>query len=182
MSKKLLIVGIFVGLFLQKSANASFFSHGLQMKLNASKHQMPGKLKAASDYVDFSGEWVGSCDFDPDENSDLNIILAPDLSSIILNSEQFLIDGISTTSQKNNNSVEENNIHLHWSKDGKALLGTMLGYYKGTNLALNGLNSWTGKVNFFINNDKLNMEYNISIFQDGEFSESFQEKCIYSRK
>ena len=145
-----------------------------------SNHLEQKKAHFNDDYADFSGHWVGSCDNDPDEKTELNIEQDPNYSSITIDNAVYPIDAISIRGVNENFQTESATFHMRWSPNGQELLTTVISYYKEGSAAQGGLDSITGKFNLSLNNEQLVTNYEVSVFTDGAFDYTTNFRCVYN--
>jgi len=183
MKKSLFILSLVSGLLVQNCVSAGILPHRLN-SLATNKSSKPMlKLKIQNDYVDLSGHWEGTCIEDSEEFADeLDIRVSDDLSSLMINNNEITVDAISSRSIKLNLGIDETTMHFRWRQDGQALIGSLIGVLKYSNLSLGNLVSYTGKVSFVMNNGQLINEANFTFFNDGELIETTHSKCSYTKK
>lgn len=132
-------------------------------------------------YVNFTGHWVGSCNGD-DEKETLTIEQDSSSSSIKMDNVEFPIDALSINGTNESFNTERNINHLRWSQDGQQLLVTHLFYSKEGYMSHGDFRINVGHSEWFIDNNKLNINYSFTFFSDGYLKSTDQViHCVYEK-
>ena len=182
MKKQLLFINL--GLVL---ATTSVASSPLFPKFILDKQKQPvvvvkKLIKSHEGYANFSGNWVGTCDNNPDETETMTIEQSSDPSTLLIDNTPFQIDAIMDNGFHENYGTQHMTVHSHWSKDGQQLLSTILNYSKIGNLSQEGLEIIVAKSILSLENEQLVNTYISSVFNDGAFIGNRDYRCVYTKQ
>lgn len=180
MKKQFLLINL--GLILASSSFASlpFFPKHLQNKPHVTAH-IKKLSQTPNSYANFSGNWKGTCDEDPEEEISLLIEQSEDFSSITVNNMEMQMDGILAYHFNGNFEAQNNIVHLRWSNDGQQILGSIMNYQKEGNMSQGNMQMVVGKVNWVIENQKLHTDTIASVFLDGTLIDTVSSHCVLSQ-
>lgn len=178
MKKQLLLISL--GLFV---ASSSFASLPFLPKRLQKSPAMVQKTKLAHEgYANFSGNWVGFCDDDPETEESITIEQSEDASSLTVNQFELPIDSISTDGSNENFYIHKSLTHLRWSNDGQQLLGTLFDYSKEGNMSQGNLEIVVAKYNWYLENEKLHTNVEFTMFKDGSMIGADKSHCVFNKK
>ncbi len=130
-------------------------------------------------YADFSGEWVGTCDDDPDRKDYLHIQTTSE--SIDMNGSLYQIDAVNSQSTKDNLTLIEIITHMHWNQDGSQLLATTLYYGLSGYMATGAMSTILSNMSMSKEDNQLVLRYSSVAYLNGVRKPDLDDKatCIY---
>ena len=180
MKKYLVVISFIVSSITPSFASTPLFPNFMIEKLKQPTTDGKKNINAHDGYANFSGQWVGTCDNEPDQKESMTIKQSPDASLILWDNIIFPIDAISTNGFNGNFETENNVVHLRWGKDGQQILSTGVAYHKAGNMSQAGMDSVVLKSIMSIENKQLIIAATYSYFSDGTLSENDAYRCIYT--
>src|SRR5690349_12600087 len=130
--KKIVFLSL-LALSLTSFASSNPFMHfEKKLHLYSNKQGMVNHNAKITDYTDFSGEWVGNCDDEPDEET---IVIDNTASELVMDGSKYSIDGITTIDFKDNYETGGSTVHLNWNSSGTQLKAAVIGYQTEGSLA-----------------------------------------------
>lgn len=136
----------------------------------------PGK------YVNFSGDWKGSCDMDPSETFTMKIQQDGDGSVLLLNDDKYHINAITSEEHQLPNFTDKNLRHFHWTDDGQQLIGTSVSMVKPGFLTQGGLSTIITSMNFSLRDEKLIISNLSVMYIDGKMDgKPSATVCTYNK-
>ena len=148
MKKQLLLINLGLTVFTSSFASTPLFTALFSKMHKPSNVYIQQTQKIHEGHANFSGDWIGTCDYNPDEETAMKIEQSTDSSALKINNIEFPMDAISTSGSNVNSNIESTMVHLRWSEDGQQILVSTLAYYKPGNMALG---EWPAYSNYKIN-------------------------------
>lgn len=181
MKKQLLLINLVLALMTTSFASTPLFPKFIIDKLKQPKAEVQKTINSHEGYANFSGNWVGTCDNDPDKTQTMIIEQSSDSSSMVIDNIKYPIDAILTNGFHGNFETENSIVHYHWSKDGQQLLSTGFYYYKAGNLSQEGLQALISKSSWSIENGQLVTTNTFSFFTNGILTNIYTFGCVYKK-
>jgi hypothetical protein len=183
--KKILLVSLLnFAVITASSAAMPFIPKSLFNKLKKQNSTtVQAQHSTPDEYADFSGEWEGSCDDDPEEKIEMSIQREEgDGSVLVVNNQPLYLDAISSEDHQTFDLTEKSGVHYSWNEDGQKIIGYGVILRKEGSLSQSGMDSGIFNFNLSIKNDKLVENFLVSIFEDGVKIQTMKINCTYTRK
>jgi hypothetical protein len=144
-------------------------------------HSTSQSAHTIKNYPDFSGNWVGTCTDDEDENS-MTIKIHPSGSSIEIDNVAYPIDAIFSQNTQANFEFQNTNFHMRWSSNGQQLLTSANFFYKEGHLSKGELGIGVGQTKMFLENKRLHVDGQMYFFNDGVLSNQMIVQCVFDKQ
>ncbi len=167
-----------LGVMLASPVLANPFLHDNTHKPHLNKNAL--QSIANENYADFTGDWEGRCS----EQDELDTIqISNDQFSIIINNEEFDINGLSSKINSTQSLTEGEHLSLRWNNDKSALIMSDINF--GQLHKRNGTGSLETTLvhgDITLDNNKLIVKGAAQRYDDGQPMESINILCTYTKK
>lgn len=160
----------------------SFLNNFMPSQQKAYPEHSASKTINNEDYTDFSGDWLGRCKNQPDDEL-LTIHIKNDSNNITINGQHYDINGINTNTDNRYYLTEGEHISLRWNEDRHSLL------LNGVNFSQVHYSTASARLEAAIIHGTLSMDNNqlilkvfIQAYTDGEAEGTLNSSCLFTKQ